>query len=125
MKLLGYILALSTAFITLTTAQIRDTPADFPKMELEVDSNNLELFIWKYYEEGEKLTFERFTDPAPTELGKPTKGADFSKYRNYFCRDMPVIAYESHPKMWNGAHLNVCWGVVRPTVEDKDGQNTE
>lgn len=112
MKSLAYLLAISGAFISLTMAKSNSVLTSL-NTDLTTDPNNLDLFIKEHYPEGTRLTIERFLDPPPAKHGEnPSQGVDFSKYQYYFCRDMPVVPLEEHPKFWRGGHLKVCWGVL-------------
>jgi hypothetical protein len=111
MKLVNYLLPAFSALIGVVLAQ--EAPTAWSNYEFTVDPHNLELFQWDKEAEGSKLTLERFLDHAPAKLGKESaKPADFSKYRHYFCRDMPLVLGEGQPLIWVPAHIHVCWGVV-------------
>jgi len=112
MKLVKYLLPAVSALVAVVLAQDAP-PTAWSNYEFTVDPHNLETFRWDKEAEGSKLTLERFLDHDPAKLGRVSATpADFSKYRHYSCRDMPLVLGEGDPLIWVPAHINVCWSVV-------------
>lgn len=119
MKSFAYLLAISGVFISLTMAESESVPA-WLNTDLTTDPNKFDLFIKEHYPEGTRLTIERFLDPLPAKYDEMhSQAVDFSKFQHYFCRDMPVVPLEEHPKFWRGGHLKVCWGVLEEADDEQ------